>query len=146
MAPPNYEQLLQQIKLPGLNQVEHEVAMKWLRARGMNYDRIDFNVPLGPVPDFNFPMTEEQQRQAEYLYRTKADIVAQLGDDVTIVEVKERATKSAMGQLVHYRYWFLKENPSKKVVAVRVIANRADEGIAETLLAHGFDLELYGEP
>lgn len=146
MAPPNYEQLLAQIRLPGLQLVEHQVAMRWLRQKGMLYDRIEFNVPLGPVPAFPGELTEEQLRQMSFLWRTKADILAYDGPRVTIIEVKARATKSAMGQLLHYRFWYLKENPQTTEVFVKIIAQWADEGIALTYLEHGFDLELFGEP
>lgn len=144
MAPPDYAELLVQRHLPGLNAAEHTVAMRWLQEKGMRYEEILFNVSLGPVPAFDFPMSEEQRRQAEYLYRTRADIVARSGNDVTIIEVKERATKGALGQLAHYAYWYRKEHPERNIIAIRVIAARSDEGIAETLLAHGVDLELYG--
>jgi hypothetical protein len=146
MPPPNYDEMLAQWRFKGLNEGEHNVAMKWLRAKGMHYDRIDWNVALGPTPPWDESWTVEQRAQADYLYSTKADIVAWFENAVTIVEVKVRATKGALGQLAHYRYWFLKQNPSVKDASTMVIAEWSDPGIAETLLAHGVGLELYGEP
>lgn len=146
MAPPNYEQLLLQLRLPGLMIDEHNVAMRWLEQKGGLYDEINFNVPLGPIPPTDVPMDDSQRKQYEFLYRTKADIVARSGTAWTIIEVKKRATKGALGQLAHYRYWFLKEHPDVQTVFVRVIAEWSDAGIAETLLAHDVDLELYGDP
>lgn len=147
MPPPSdIEEQLAQWRLPGLNQAEHEVAHRWLEKNGRNYDRIEWNVPLGPKVDFPFEMTDAQRAQAEFLYSSRADIVAWLGDDhATILEVKYRLTKSAMGQLAHYVYWFQQQHPGVKVIA-RAIANYADRGIAESTLANGVDLELYGDP
>lgn len=145
MAPPNYDQILAQWRLPGLNTAENDVAKTWLRLKGMNYDTIEFNVPLGPQPFAESNLTEEEKTWANFLYSSRADIVATQESAVTIIEVKKRATKGALGQLAHYSYWYRKAHPDVGQVVVRVIAEWADPGIAETLLAHGVDLELYGD-
>jgi hypothetical protein len=144
MAPPNYDALLVQIRLPGLNEAESAVAKRWLEQRGMLYDEIQFNVPLGPQVNFPPGLTEPELRQMNFLWATKADIIARHADTVTIIEVKERLTKSATGQLLHYGYWFLKQHPDTYALVLRAIAARADEGVAESTLASGIDVELYG--
>lgn len=145
MPPTNYEEMLAQWRLPGLNEAENEVAKRWLREKGGLYDKIEWNVPLGPRVDFPFDMTPEQRTQAEFLYASRADIVAWTGEDTaTVIEVKRRLTKSAMGQLAHYTYWLQQKYPDVKIIA-RAIAAYADSGIAESTLANGVDIELYGD-
>lgn len=145
MAPPNYEEMLAQWRFPGLNEPENAVAKRWLQEKGGNYDAIEWNVPLGPKIDFGFPMTPEQQAQADFLYASRADIIAHAGDVVTIIEVKRRLTKSAIGQLAHYVYWYRKQHPTTETIIARAIAAYADAGIAESTLANGVDVELYGD-
>src|SRR5258705_2219950 len=100
MPPPDYDEMLAQWRLPGLNEAENDVAKRWLRERGGLYDKIEWNVPLGPRVDFPFEMTPEQRAQADFLYSSRADIVAWTGEDTaTVIEVKRRLTKSAIGQL-----------------------------------------------
>lgn len=143
--PPDLDLWLAQFRLPGLNEGENTVAKRWLREKGQLYDSIQFNVPLGPPIEFPPEFTDDQRAQMNFLYATKADIVAQLEDVVTIIEVKVRLTKSAMGQLAHYGYWYAKQHPEVGTVQLRAIAEWADPGIAESTLANGIDIELYGE-
>lgn len=143
--PPDIDVWLVQMRLPGLNEAENEVAKRWLRAKGRLYDSIEMNVPLGPAPDFGPDLTEAQRQQMTVLWQTKADIVAKLDGRATIIEVKKRLTKSAMGQLAHYAYWYAQAHPQEPPPIVRAIAEWSDPGIAESTLANGIDIELYGE-
>lgn len=143
--PPDYADLLIQRHIKGLTESENTVALRWLRDKGMLYDKIDFNVPLGPKVDFQFEMTDDQRRHADFLYASKADIVAYLDADVTIIEVKWRLTKGATGQLAHYAYWYRQQHPEARTISARAIAAYTDPGIAEATLAQGIDIELYGD-
>lgn len=143
--PPDLDLWLAQLRLPGLMEAENAVAKRWLRTKGHLYDSIEFNVPLGPSPDFGSELTEDQRKHMVFLWATKADIVAKLDGRATIIEVKRRLTKSAMGQLAHYAYWYLQAHPEEPPPLVRAIAEWADPGIAQSTLANGIDIELYGE-
>lgn len=144
MPPPNYDQILLQFRYPGLMEAENEVAKRWVREKGIAYDAIAFNVPIGPEPAIESDLTDIERQWANFLFATKIDILAKQGPQATIIEVKKRLTKSAMGQLAHYAYWYQKAHPDEPAPIVRVIAEWADPGIAESTLANGIDVELYG--
>src|SRR3954451_19038045 len=146
MAPPNYESILAQWRYPGLMEAENAVAKRWVREKGAAYDSIDFNVPIGPQPAIESDLTDDERSWANFLYATKIDILAKQEGRATIIEVKRRLTKSAMGKLAHYAYWYQKQHPDEPPPIVRAIAEWADPGIAESTLANGIDVELYGEP
>jgi hypothetical protein len=143
--PPDLDLWLAQLRLPGLMEAENTIAKRWLREKGALYDELAFNVPLGPKIDFGIEMTEDQRKQQDFLYSTKADIVAKLAGRATIIEVKRRLTKSAMGQLAHYGFWYQEQHPDEPAPILRAIAEWSDEGIARSTLANGIDIELYGE-
>lgn len=141
--PPNLDQLLVQLQFPGMPKPESDVAMLWLQRHGRNYDRIEFNVRLGegavPPPGLD-PVIVEMTRKVT---QKRADIVAWLGDDVTIIEAKIRAGLGAVGQLAGYRELFVRDNNPPRPPRLMVIAKFADPDVQYVFQQSGIDLHLY---
>lgn len=119
--PPNLGLLLSQIQLPGLTFVESDVAKAWLNAHGAEYDRIDFNVRLGEGTDPGEEYGADIRDLSKLLTQKRADIVAQIGGQVDIIEVKVRVAFGALGQLLGYRNLWRTghpELPVRRLIAI----------------------------
>src|SRR5262245_17629241 len=120
------ERLIHQIQFPGMPVLESNLTRAWIRAYGLKYDRMEFNVRLGkgrPPVDGLLP---EIQRQNTLLSQLRADIIAWYGPAVDIIEVKDRARFNALGQLKGYRALWVDDNPSTPVHELIVVAQTID--------------------
>jgi len=121
MPPPNLGDLLVQIQYPGMTFVESEITRAWLNRHGPEYDKIEFNVRLGDGVEVGDGYTPEIQRMARLLTQKRADIVAWVGDQVDLVEVKVRIAFPVIGQLIGYRgLWRQQhvETPVRSLIAI----------------------------
>ena len=96
--PPNLAALLLQFRFPSMRQGESEVTRAFLRARGEDYDRFVFDLPLGVgnAPDVPLPTFLENNTRIRGQHH--ADIVGFRGDVVEIIEAKQRALLDSVGQ------------------------------------------------
>ncbi len=144
MAPPaNLDILLVQIQYPGMTHVESEITRAWLRARGAQYDSVEFNVRLGEGAALQGLWSDETRRMALLLSQKRADAIARQGEVVEIVEVKVRAGLAAVGQLRGYRALYLREHPATIDVRLLVIARSCDPDSAYVYSAEGVRCEEY---
>ena len=142
MPPPNHPDLLARDKYPGMGRAEAEVAHAWLIRRGGEYDSIEFNVRLGegePCP----PDTEDYLRDCwKANTQKRADIVAIAAGLVTIVEVKDRITPGAVGQLLAYQTLWFRQYPGVPVSRLLVIGRTMVSEIGEVFASQGVDIEI----
>ncbi len=92
---------------PGLLPVEVSIFKAWLRLHEKEYDRFDFNVRVGRGNDPGPSFSEADRRNAVMNSQKRIDAVGYKGDQATIIEVKDRAGASALGELLTYAllYW-----------------------------------------
>jgi hypothetical protein len=127
------DRYLIQFQYPGMPRPESNLTRAWLRREGLAYDRFDFNVRLGAGRAPIAGLTPEMQRQVQMTSQLRADVVGYLGDRVDIIEVKDRARSSAMGQLLGYQVLWTQDNPGIPVRRLVVVAQSIDPD-AETIL------------
>lgn len=113
--PPDLAVLLQQIQYPGMTWVESQVCKAWLNRHGAEYDEVSFNVRLGDGVDPGDTYGPEIRRMANLLTTKRADIVARVGDQVDLIEVKVRVSFGAVGQLLGYQTLWARDRPAWRV-------------------------------
>ena len=122
---------------------ESRIILDWLAAHGDDYDRITFSVHIGdglaPNPD-HLPGI---QKTTTYSTQKRIDVLAWQGSQPTIIEVKERVTPAALGQILTYRVLFLEELPDAPEPRLVVIGRYSDPDTIKGLNAHGVDVLLY---
>lgn len=143
MPPPNLGQLLVQIQYPGMSFVESEVTRAWLNQRGTQYDEINFNVRLGAGVDPGEEYNEETRRMAELVTQKRADIVARVGDQVDVIEVKVRVSFGAMGQLIGYRDLWQRDHPDLPVRHLVAIGRSVVPDAADIIEGQGIKIETF---
>lgn len=138
----NISQLLQ-VRQIGGDQIETAVAKAYLIAHTNDFDWAELNVRLGPGVDPGPTFAPNIRKMAIMNSQLRADMVLWRGEIPTIVEVKDRALPSVLGQLITYWTLMRQDNPKLlqvyKVVAARTVA----PGVYPVMDQYGIALELY---
>jgi len=141
---PTVAQYLQKerFKYPGLLPREIVVLRAWLRLHEQEYDRFDYNVRIGTGFDPGPTVTESIRQMAIANSQKRIDAVAYKGNAVTLIEVKDRAGFSAVGQLVGYLHMWQAQYPISARPRLLLVANRLQDDIPLVASGAGIDIEL----
>ena len=142
--PPTVAQLLLQerLKYPGMLPREIIVFRAWLRLHESEYDRFDFNVRIGTGFDPGPSVSESIRQMAIQNSQKRIDAVAYKDTSVTLIEVKDRAGFSAVGQLVGYLHMWQAAHPSEGPPHLLLVANRLQDDIPLVAARAGIAIQL----
>lgn len=127
----------------GGNKIETSVARAYLVHHVNEFDRVDFNVGLGPGVVLGSWADPSTQAAATYSSKPRADMIAWRGDVPYIIEVKDRINPSVMGQLLTYWHIMREENP-KLLNVYKIVAGRSvQEGLPVIFARYNIGIELY---
>lgn len=143
MDPQRKAYLLSLTQLPQMTVNESLIAHQWLLKHADEFDGADFNVRLGSEVDLGPGYNDTIRRQAAILSQKRADIVATLGSEVTIVEVKLRVSLAALGQLLGYAILWRAEHPETTAVHLVAVGFSALVDAVELLHAHNINVEVF---
>lgn len=137
-------QLLQsdRFRFPGLLPREILVLRAWLKLHEAEYDRFDFNVRMGSGFDPGPTFPQNIRDMAVQNTQKRVDAVGYRGEEATLIEVKDRAGYSAIGQLVGYFHLYKAANPTKPTPIMLLVANRIVDDIMPVLTGAGILLNL----
>ena len=106
-----------------------------------------FNYRLDPPMRPRYPGESEQEYMWWQFLRSKEiDAVCFEGDTATIVEFKDRARPSGLGQLLTYRRLFLEQTKWRGRVKLMYIVGEGDPQVEETARELGIDVVVLGIP
>jgi hypothetical protein len=132
----------ERLSFPAMLPAEIAVWRAWLQKHQVEYTHFEYNRRVGPGFDPG-PGVDEAIRLMSILNTKKRiDAVAWRGDMPLIVEVKDRAGLSAVGQLMGYVVHWKKENPHRIQPNALLVANRLAPGVEDVLQAHQLAFEL----
>ncbi|MCL6552928.1 MAG: hypothetical protein K6W08_07390 [Firmicutes bacterium] len=141
--PPDLGRLLVQIQYPGMTFVESDIARAWINRHGPEYDEISFNVRLGEGIDPGSDYADEIRRMARLVTQKRADMVARVGDQVDLVEVKVRIAFPVLGQLIGYRGLWEREHPELRVRRLIAIGRAVVPDMEQIIRDTGIEIELF---
>lgn len=127
----------------GGNKIETAVAKAYLTRHVNDFDRVEFNVGLGPGIILGPDYADYVQRSATESTKLRADMILYLGDSATIVEVKGRISGSVLGQLLTYWHMLTVDNPKLMQVYKVVAGNTIQDGLPAIFDRYGVTVELY---
>lgn len=127
----------------GGDQIETAVAKAYLTAHANDFERVELNVRLGPGVDPGPTYQPNIRKMAIMNSQLRADMIAWRGDIPTIVEVKDRALPSVLGQLITYWTLLRADNPKLLQVYKVVAARSVQPGVKDVMERYGIELELY---
>jgi len=116
---------------PALLTEEAAVWRGWLAKHEAEYDSFDYNVRVGPGFDPGGGVSPEIRKQAIYSSKKRIDALAWKGNQALIVEVKDRAGLSALGQILGYKVYWTRENPNFPAPKLLVVAAQFAPGIQD---------------
>lgn len=119
------------------------VVRDWLLAHGKEYDRFSFSVRVGTPIAADPTHVAGVQRSTVFSSQKRIDVLAWQGAQVTIVEVKEDVTASALGQIEMYRDLYMEEHPDAPEPHLLVIGRVSDADTIRALTSHGVRVLLY---
>lgn len=83
------------------------------------------------------------QQQTVLNTQKRIDILAFQGSQPIIVEVKQRVTPAALGQILTYRHLYTLENPNAPDPELWVVGRTSDADTLSSFAAHGVTVFLY---
>lgn len=157
--------LQDRLRFPGMAPREILVFKNWLKAheadypgpaavvmlRGPQADQasillstpFDFNFRIGTGFDPGPAVAPEQRRNAILNSQKRIDALAYRGGRVTIIEVKDRATFAAVGQIVSYNVLWQREFPAVPVEQLILVCNRADHDTIDAAQKTGIRVDIF---
>lgn len=113
---------------------------KYVRANPGLYSSCNYDVPIGPTPDWLDDEVDAEQAKQGFLYRKKIDVVAFAPDYVALIEVKPSAGSSALGQILGYQMLFREEFPTVERIVPIVVTNQCQNGYDKIFAKWGVKL------
>jgi len=138
-------------RYPHMGPIESEIWHKFLAVTELNFIRINYDVSVGRGYIPAYLMEEYKHKKelyekglldyrslreveaviesASYLTKLRIDVVAETSEHIWIIEVKPRASKSALGQLECYRFWYVKQHRPAKAVRLAIVCYDVDRNV-----------------
>lgn len=110
---------------------------KFIRANPGKFLSCDYDVPVGPTPDWMNDTEDENGPRQGILYRKKIDVVAYTPDAIHLIEVKPSAGSSALGQIQGYKILFDDEFPDAMRTIPCVLTNKCQNGYLDIFARMG---------
>lgn len=113
---------------------------KFLVKYGRNFTKYRYDVHvgkgIGKVPGYSKTI----QNMAVHLTQKRIDVVAARGNQIWLIEIKDRASMAAIGQLLTYRELYYRKYGYGTVEGLIVVAESSDPDVAEIIERFGIRL------
>jgi len=127
-------------RFPHMLPEEAVIWTRFLRVPPFKIERIEYDVKVGTLPEYPYPLPPEIFRAYESLWRKRIDAVVWTPNEILTIEVKPRAGHSALGQALMYRHRFqIERRPALPVIGA-IVAERADPDIPDLCRLYGIRL------
>jgi len=121
------------LRFPGMLPREIIIFKAWLSRHEKDYDRFDFNVRVGRGSDPGPGWDAATRAMAIMNSQKRIDAVAWHGNQPVIIEVKDRAGLSVVGQLVGYRALWPAAFPGTPTPKLLLVTNRPSPDLLPVL-------------
>jgi hypothetical protein len=136
-------QLVIGMQFPERTRWESALLTHFLLAHGLEYDGYQVSVRVGqgrPADPSHDPAIQQQTVEGSKL---RIDLLAHIGNQPYIYEVKRRANHHAIGQLLTYQHLYAEDHPDEPPARLGVIAATIDPDLERVFLAQGIPVYLY---
>lgn len=106
------------------------------------FDSVDYDWRVGDGVAVDPEWDEAYVRMARMLSQKRIDVVGWNGGAATIVEVKDRAGLSALGQVEGYRILFVRDFPTLGTPGVLLVCGRISPDDAAVMVRSGIPVEV----
>lgn len=130
-------------KFPRMSPEDTTIWRKFLEKEGKNYDRFDYDLPVGNGEDPGPGVPENLRKDFIDLTRKRIDAVGYRDNSVTIFEVKPRAGTQALGQLLTYFPLFIQTYPGFSSVTLAVVTSFINTDELSIYASHSIKVYLF---
>lgn len=143
MAIQNIGEILSSTRQIGGTLCETALLKSFLIQHIDDYDRVEFEVRLGPGLNLGPGAPAYLQRCATASWQLRADMICWRGNVPTIVEAKDRLDGCAIGQLLTYTKLLKRDNPTLLQTYKIAIGLSIVDGISDIYFENGITVELF---
>lgn len=133
-------------KYPGLMPRECVILAAWLREHEPEYDRFEYNVRVGRGVDPGASWPDHLRQMAMLNSQMRIDAVGWQADTPTLIEVKDQAGPTAMGQLLAYEALWRVERPGAPTPALLLVTDHLQPNMATVAEARGIRVDVVPVP
>lgn len=141
----DFAQLLLRRFYPERTDGESAVIRAYLEKHLDEFDRVAFSKRVGKGATLDPTTSPAAQRATAFSTRKRIDILAWRGSQPVIIEVKQRVTPAALGQILTYRHHFLEDFPDAAEPELVVVGRESDADTLAALQAHNVTVYLYAD-
>lgn len=102
---------------------------KFIRANAGFFDSVDYDVPVGDLPEWLDHENDSHAASQAILYKKKIDVVGYIRDEIWLVELKPFAGSGALGQILTYEILYKREHKGTETIRPCVITNMCKNGL-----------------
>lgn len=132
----NYEE---RRKYPHLIGEDTEVWTRFIRKYPDKFDTVDYDVKVGLGSDPNHTLEETSHKYWADLTKKRIDVIGYKNDFVTIVEVKNRVGLFTLGQVLGYKFLYLREHPELALVGTLIVCKTINQDDSDVLKHFGLN-------
>jgi hypothetical protein len=130
------------LRFPGMLPREVLIWKCWLRKHEAEYDSFSYNERIGPGYDPGPAWDQNMRTMAIANSQKRLDAVAWQGTLATLIEVKDRAGASALGQLLTYYPLWSAQHTDLPRAKMLLVTNRIQPAIDIAAAYNGVALEI----
>jgi len=119
----------ERLRFPGMLPREVVIWRNWLKLHESEYDRFDYNCRIGAGHDPGPGWPDNIRQMAIANTQLRIDACAYQAEVATLIEVKDRAGASAVGQLLTYEAVWLQDFPQGPPPSLILVTNRLQNNI-----------------
>jgi len=132
-----------QIVYPHMGPRESQIWTLFLKNIGWDdIEYIDYAVRVGPGLVPSDIVEENIRRMAEAITKLRIDAVVHRKSEIWLMEVKEIANLVAIGQLISYEHYYIKEYKPMKQVKLGIVAEDYKRNIIDVCKRYGITIFL----
>ena len=126
-------------KYPHMIGEDTDVWNRFILAFPNRFDTVDYDIHVGhgaKIFDIEDPKAQNYWTQ---LTKKRIDVIGYKDNFVTIIEVKNRVGLYTLGQILGYRFLYLREHPERSTVLTLILCAKIDQDDMD-LLSH-YDID-----
>ena len=135
----NYEHMR---KYPHMIGEDTEAWNRFILKWPNRFDTVDYDIHVGHGAKIFSIEDKKSQAYWTQLTKKRIDVIGYKDTIVTIIEVKKRVGLYTLGQILGYRFLYLREHPEQKSVRTLIICANIDQDDMDVLSHYGVDFYL----
>lgn len=128
------------VKYPRMGPEDVAIWERFIALNPNYFDTVDYDYNVGRGADLPNPTSDAVVGNYNFLTQKRVDCIGYRANEVTLVEVKPRASLGALGQIIGYRELFVRGNPTVSVDRLMIITDMCDGDMETVAKAQGIQV------